>query len=60
MGKWIAWQIGNGSKVRIGEDPWMGVKGNFILFDALLEMLQSQLIYHLRDVASQVIRNIWA
>jgi hypothetical protein len=24
VGSWMMWKIGNGWKVRVGEDPWMG------------------------------------
>jgi hypothetical protein len=28
---WTVWQIGNGRKVRLGEDPWLGVGDNYRL-----------------------------
>ena len=27
IGDWLEWQIGNGRKVRIGQDPWIGGGG---------------------------------
>lgn len=59
VGNWIVWQIGNGSKLRISEDPWMGVNANFRLSNALLEVLHNQGIFHLKDAVFQMDRNQW-
>lgn len=45
----MAWQVGNEDKVRIGENPWIGVRSNFRLSEALVESLHEQGIYSLRE-----------
>jgi len=48
--KWVSWQVGNGGKVRIGEDPWiLGVKGNYRFYEVLLENLHDKGIHYLRE-----------
>jgi hypothetical protein len=44
--------------VRIGEDPWIGCKGNYRLFDALIRDLQLMGIYALEDGTSIDGRNV--
>ena len=29
IGNWLAWEIGNGRSVRIGEDPWEGAREDY-------------------------------
>jgi hypothetical protein len=36
IGQWTAWRVGNGCRIRIGEDPWIGVGDDFKFFDPLL------------------------
>lgn len=31
LGNWVTWKIGNGFKVKIGEDPWIRSNGSFRL-----------------------------
>jgi hypothetical protein len=26
IGKWTVWKIGNGHRIRVGEDPWLGAR----------------------------------
>jgi hypothetical protein len=35
LGHWLVWEIGKGFRVRIGEDPWMGCKGNYRFSNSL-------------------------
>lgn len=35
IGQQIAWKIGKGNKVQIGEDPSLGYRGNYKLFEPL-------------------------
>ena len=51
VGKWVSWKIGNVINVRIGEDPWIGCKGNYKLSHACLEALS--------EAYSQLLRNVW-
>ena len=49
----------NWRKVRISEDPWIGVDGNFKLLDALLVKLHDYGIYSIRDAISHDHSNAW-
>ena len=47
--------MGNGTKVWIGSDPWVGSVGNFNLLDPMINTLNMNNIYYLAkvvDVAS--------
>ena len=37
--KWAPWDIGNGKSMRIGVDPYVGDKGNFIFPMEIIEYL---------------------
>lgn len=50
VGSWIAWKIGNGRSVSLGEDPWLGASNNYKLSDPLIKFLWNQNILHLHDV----------
>jgi len=58
--KWIAWKVGTGKKVRIGDDPWLGCQGNFRLSDSLLSNLHSLEIFCLDEAACLEGRNGWS
>jgi hypothetical protein len=53
IGKWLAWKVGRGNKVRIEENPWIGCMGNYRLSGLLLEVLHDSGIFSLEDAASQ-------
>jgi hypothetical protein len=42
VGKWNAWHIGNGEKVRLGEDPWLGAGNNYKLSQPLIKFLKGK------------------
>lgn len=48
IGNWPIWKIGNGSDILMWEDPWIGVKDNFILSNALMEALHEHGIFLLK------------
>jgi hypothetical protein len=39
----------DGRKVSVGEDPWIGVRGNYIISKEIIVVLHSKGIFHLRD-----------
>jgi hypothetical protein len=47
------WKVGNGKKVRIGEDPWLGAGDAFHLSESLVWSLHETGIYSLVDAKAQ-------
>ena len=45
IGDWICWKIGNGRKISIGEDPWIGGGEAFKLSNRLVEELHSKIVF---------------
>jgi hypothetical protein len=43
-GRWLVWKMGNGEKVRVGVDPWIGY---FRLLEILIEFVHDICIYTL-------------
>jgi hypothetical protein len=50
VGKWMVWCIGNGEKVRLGEDPWLGAGNNYKLSPPLLQFLKDKNLRFLSDI----------
>ena len=42
IGNWLAWEIGNGRSVRIGEDPWEGAREDYKLSPTIFDKLKEQ------------------
>ena len=51
VGKWVAWKVGQGDRLRIGEDPWIACIENYKLFEALKQTLHKLGCTRLRDVS---------
>ena len=51
VGNWLAWIVGNGARVRIEGDPWVGCASHHTILEELTNSLKKQGIYHLEDVA---------
>ena len=49
---WIAWKIGDGRQVRVGEDPWAGSGENYRLSPCLLHLLRTQRVYTLANACA--------
>jgi hypothetical protein len=49
VGKWTAWAVGKGNKLRLGEDPWIGVSGNYTLSAPLLARLHDMGVHTLES-----------
>ena len=49
-----AWDIGNASKIRDGEDPWIGCCGNLRLSAPYLLRWHDQDVHNLQDVPSWI------
>lgn len=54
VGNWTIWCIGNGMKIKIGEDPWVSVDENFRLSEDLIRTLHAEGIFSLYDVRSHL------
>jgi hypothetical protein len=50
VGNWTVCCIGNGEKVRLGEDPWLGAGNNYKLSQPLLLFLKDKNIRFLSDL----------
>jgi hypothetical protein len=55
----VAWSIGRGDRVRLGEDPWVGVAGNYILSRDLKTLLWERGLTTLGDIGVQGARDRW-
>jgi len=56
VGNWMAWNVGNGVKVRIGADPWVGSGEEHILSEEICYLAQSSHFrnYHLAEQVSKL------
>jgi len=50
VGKWKIWRIGNGEKVRLGEESWLGDGNNYKLFPPVLHFLKTKNLRVLSDL----------
>jgi hypothetical protein len=53
VGLYTIWNIGNGQKVRIEKDPWMGAKEELHIFEVILCALHEVGILSLEDTQFQ-------
>jgi hypothetical protein len=52
VGSWTVWKIGNGRKVKIGQDQWMGIDEDYQFSEALIQSLHEACIFSLKDEKS--------
>ena len=58
VGNWVSWKIGEGRRIRIGQDPWSGFGDNFRLPNNLISLLKAEKgIPLLADESSYIDRN---
>ena len=50
LSKWIAWNLGDGSKIKLGEDPIMGMEDSYKFSVGLLDELHEKEIYYLHQI----------
>ena len=53
IGDWVAWKIGNGRSIHIGQDPWVGSGDTFKLTDHLITQLVDRGVRLLADASSR-------
>jgi hypothetical protein len=55
---WLAWSIGNGSRVLVGQDPFVGCSESYKLSEDLLQHLKSLEVYSLAHIENSSHLNI--
>eukprot|EP00253_Pinus_taeda_P028145 PITA_28145 len=55
----LAWKIGNGEKVKIGKDPWVGCNGNYALSPDLVQHMEEKGLRFLSQVEKPGFSTIW-
>ena len=53
----MAWRVGRGNWVRLGEDPWVGVDGIYILSRDLKNILWEREVTNLAEIGVQGARD---
>jgi hypothetical protein len=56
----LAWKIGNGKEVWVGEDPWEGSRMRYHLSDGLIEVLHTRGIFSIWDARVRDLDLLWA
>ena len=55
----LVWKIGDGTKARIGTDPWTGCSQNHLLPFQLLQLIHQKGFFHLNQIAYPDSTNLW-
>ena len=55
----LVWKVGDGSKVRIGVDPWPSCSQNHILPQQLIQLIHHKGYFHLNQIVDPLSTNIW-
>jgi hypothetical protein len=59
IGDGLAWRVGDGNKLCLGNDHWMGSGGAHLIIDPLIQSLQEKgLVYH-AQIGDLVRTTIW-
>ena len=53
------WKVRDGTKVKIGVDPWIGSAQNHILPQPLIQLIHQKRCYLLNQIADPISTNIW-
>lgn len=56
----LAWNIGNGNRLRLGLDPWSGNDGNHLLIGQLIQSLHSRDFFFLSSLEDPNRSTLWA
>jgi len=55
----LSWHVGNGEKLRIGIDPWVGCNEGFILSREIMDSLHTQGFEFLNRIAREDLSTNW-
>lgn len=58
MGGWLAWRHGDGNLIKVGEDPIMGLKNSYKIFESLINVLHEKGLYSLSHVSKYLVLNV--
>jgi hypothetical protein len=56
VGVWTVWKVGNGRSIRLGEDPRLGSRQNYIILGLLLQKLRVLNIFNLKKQEREIHR----
>lgn len=59
VGNWLVWKVGRGTKVKVGEDPWIGCGEDFRLTVRVIQFLTNSGYYRLNQIADTYMSIIW-
>jgi hypothetical protein len=59
IGHWLFWKIGDGAKLRVSIDPWIGSGEEDKLSDGLINILHRDGIFFLKQAAAPETTTIW-
>ena len=59
MGEGLAWNVEDGTKVRVGEDPGVGICMDSKLPYNMIEPLRDRGLYKLSQIVDHGINNLW-
>ena len=55
----ILWHVGNGEKIRLGQDPWVGCNEGYALSREIINHLKSRGVYSLSQIEKVGQSKIW-
>ena len=59
VGNKLAWKVGDGKKLRVGEDPWVGSTLQHLLPGHTVEALRQRDIIYIYQLAPPIQKNLW-
>ena len=54
VGRWLSWEVGNGSSVILGEDPWVGSVYSHILLEHMVIHLWERGYINLSNILDHI------
>eukprot|EP01018_Ginkgo_biloba_P031210 Gb_14160 [translate_table: standard] len=57
--RWLVWKVRRRTRVRLGEDPWVGYGGSFRLSKGVLQCLQERGLFNLSQATNMGLSTVW-